>query len=142
MGGPDFTEEEQSFGKKLQRFLEIEERGFDGEIKPLPDEVELPQGGSSDVCEVSRIVPEAGFRVTTAAADVPWHSWASTACHGTSAGVRGAVVASKVLAMTGVDLMTDPDLLEAAKKDFLERSGGKPYQSPIPADAEPPIPSE
>lgn len=141
VGDPGFDADEQNFAKNLQRYLEIEEKGYDGEVKPLPDEIEPATGGSSDVCEVSHIVPQGGFSVTTAAAAIPWHSWASTACHGTSAGVKGAVAASKVLALTGVDLMTDPELLAAAKKDFEERTGGKPYHSPIAADSKPPIPA-
>jgi aminobenzoyl-glutamate utilization protein B len=140
VGGPEYTEEEQDFAHRLQRSLGVEEKGFVGEVLPLADEVQPVEGGSTDVCEVSYIVPEIGFRVTTAAADIPWHSWATTACHGTSAGLKGAIVASKVIALTGVDLMTDPELLAAAKADFLERSGGRPYQSPIPADQQPPLP--
>ncbi len=124
----------------LQRHLEIEEKGFVGEVTPLEDEIQPPEGGSSDVCEVSHIVPEVGFQVTTAAAGIPWHSWAASACHGTSAGIKGAVVASKVIALTAVDMVTDPDLLGEAKRDFLERTGGRPYRSPIPADQPPPQP--
>ncbi len=142
VGDVAFTAQEQEFGKSLQRFLDIEEKGFVGEVEALAEEVEPATGGSTDVCEVSYIVPQAGFSITTAAADVPWHSWATTACHGTSAGVKGAVAASKVIALTGIELITDPELLAAAKEDFLERTGGKPYQSPIPAELEPPVPSE
>jgi len=141
VGDVGFTDQEQEFGKSLQRYLEIEEKGFVGEIQPLAEEIEPVTGGSTDVCEVSYIVPQAGFSITTAAAKVPWHSWATTACHGTSAGVRGAVAASKVIALTGAELLTDPELLAAARKDFQERSGGKPYESPIPAELEPPIPA-
>jgi aminobenzoyl-glutamate utilization protein B len=141
VGGPEYSEEEQDFARRLQRFLEVEEEGYVGEVLPLKDEVQPPEGGSTDVCEVSHIVPEIGFRVTTAAAGVPWHSWASTACHGTSAGIKGAVVAAKVIALTAADLVTDPELLAAAKKDFIERSGGRPYQSPIPAEQVVPLPS-
>jgi aminobenzoyl-glutamate utilization protein B len=140
VGGPEYTDEEQDFARRLQRFLEVEEQGYVGEVLPLQDDVQPPEGGSTDVCEVSYIVPEIGFRVTTAAAGVPWHSWATTACHGTSAGTKGAVVAAKVIALTAADLVTDPDLLAAARKDFLERSGGRPYQSPIPADQPAPLP--
>jgi aminobenzoyl-glutamate utilization protein B len=140
VGGPDYTDEEQDFARRLQRFLEVEEKGYVGEVLPLKDEVQPPEGGSTDVCEVSYIVPEIGFRVTTAAAGVPWHSWASTACHGTSAGIKGAVVAAKVIALTAADLVTDPELLAAARKDFLERTGGRPYRSPIPADQAAPLP--
>jgi aminobenzoyl-glutamate utilization protein B len=140
VGGPEYTDEEQAFARRLQRFLEVEEKGYVGEVLPLKDEVEPPQGGSTDVCEVSHIVPEISFQVTTTAAGVPWHSWATTACQGTSAGIKGAIVASKVIALTAADLVTDPELLAAARKDFLERSGGRPYRSPIPADQPPPLP--
>jgi aminobenzoyl-glutamate utilization protein B len=140
-GDAGFTAEDQAFGKRLQRFLEIEEAGFVGEVQPLEDEIEPATGGSTDVCEVSYIVPQAGFSIATAAKSVPWHSWATTACHGTEAGVRGAQAAARVLALTGIDLMTDPELLAAAKQDFQERTGGQPYQSPIPADLEPPLPA-
>jgi aminobenzoyl-glutamate utilization protein B len=142
VGAIEFTTDEQQFGQSLQRFLDIEEKGFVGEVQPLAAEVEPVSGGSTDVCEVSYIAPQAGFSVTTAAAKVPWHSWATTACHGTSAGVRGAVTASKVLAMTGIELLTDAELLAAAKRDFVDRSGGRTYESPIPADLEPPVPTE
>ncbi len=141
VGPPVFTDEEQAFARELQRFLEIEEQGFDAEIGPLAETPEPPSGGSTDVAEVSYITPTAGFSVTTAAADVPWHSWATTACHGTEAGVKGAVVAAKVLALTGVDLLTDAALREAAQAFFLEKTGGKPYVSPLPADQAPPLPA-
>jgi aminobenzoyl-glutamate utilization protein B len=140
VGGPEFTKEEQEFAHRLQRNLGVEEKGYVGEVLPLEDEVQPVEGGSTDVCEVSYIAPEVGFRVTTAAAGIPWHSWATTACHGTSAGLKGAIVASKVIALTGIDLLTDAELLAAARADFLEGTGGQPYRSPIPADQPPPLP--
>lgn len=139
-GDAGFTAEDQAFGKKLQRFLDIEEAGFVGEVEPLKDEIEPATGGSTDVCEVSYIVPQAGFSIATSAKGVPWHSWATTACHGTEAGVRGAQAAARVLALTGIDLLTDAELRAAARKDFEQRTGGKRYQSPIPAELEPPLP--
>ena len=140
VGSPPFTEQDQVFGRALQQYLEIEEKGYDGEIKPLADEPEPASGGSTDVAEVSFITPTVGLNVTTAASDIPWHSWATTACHGTEAGVKGAVVASKVLALTGLDLLMDTALLEEAKAFFEEKIGGKAYQSPIPQDQAPPLP--
>jgi aminobenzoyl-glutamate utilization protein B len=139
VGLPDFTEEEQEFARVLQRFVEKEEKGFSVEIKPLADEPEPPRGGSTDVAEVSWISPTAGFGIATAAEGIPWHSWAATACHGTEAGNKAAVVAAKVIAATGVDLLTQPDLLKAAKDFFLEATNGKPYETPIPKDQKPPV---
>ncbi len=140
VGPPRFTDEEQTFAKKLQEFLKVETKGFDTKLYPLKPEPEPVEGGSTDVAEVSYIVPTVGLQVTTAAADIPWHSWATTACHGTEAGVKGAVVAAKVLGLTGIDLLTDAALREKAKAFFLEKTGGKPYESPIPKDQKPPLP--
>lgn len=140
IGSPVFSEEEQAFARSLQEFLGLDQKGFNTEVEPLADEPEPVSGGSTDVAEVSYITPTAGFSVVTAAADVPWHSWATTACHGTAASVKGAVVAAKVLALTGADLLTDTALLEEARAYFEEKTGGKGYKSPIPQDQTVPLP--
>jgi aminobenzoyl-glutamate utilization protein B len=140
VGGPDFTEEDQAFAKELQAFLGLEEKGLEGAIKPLKDEPEPPSGGSTDVAEVSRIAPAASLSVTTAAAGIPWHSWATTASHGTEGSVRGAEVAAKVLALTAVDLLLKPNLVDEARAFFEEKTGGKSYVSPVPVDQKPPMP--
>lgn len=134
------TDEEQEFARALQRALKIEEKGYETAIEPLAPEPGPVEGGSTDVAEVSHIVPTAGFKVTTAAADIPWHSWAASACHGTEAGIRAAVVAAKVLALTGVDLLTDPGLVERARAFFDQASGGRDYVSPLPEGQTPPVP--
>jgi aminobenzoyl-glutamate utilization protein B len=92
------------------------------------------------VAEVSYITPTVSFNVTTAAADIPWHSWATSASHGTEGAVKGAGVAARVIALTGVDMLTDADLLRRAKSVFAEMTGGKPYEPPIPKEQEPPLP--
>jgi aminobenzoyl-glutamate utilization protein B len=140
VGPVEFTEEEQQFARSLQDHLGVERKGYDAEIKPLSDTLEPVEGGSTDVAEVSYLAPTAGFQLTTAAAGVPWHSWATTACHGSSAGTRAAVVAAKVIAATGVDLLVDADLIARARKSFRDATEGKPYVSPIPADQAPPVP--
>ncbi|HHL71343.1 MAG TPA: amidohydrolase [Bacteroidetes bacterium] len=140
VGPPRFTESEQEFARSLQRFTGKEEKGFSSEIEPLADTVQPPKGGSTDVAEVSWITPTAGFSVVTAAQDIPWHSWATTACHGTEAGRKGALVAAKVIAATGVDLLLDKKLLKRAQAFFAEKTQGKPYVSPIPKDQQPVLP--
>ena len=142
VGGPDFPEEFQEFARELQTFLEVEEIGLKSEVKALKDEPEPPGGGSTDVAEVSWITPEAGLTVTTAPFGIPWHSWAVSASHGTEGSVQGAEVAAKVLALTGIDVLTHPELLAEAKAFFLEKTGGKPYVSAVPADQGPPLPGK
>jgi len=124
----------------LQQSLGIAEEGFDDTITPLDPEPEAPFGGSTDVAEVSWITPTVGFRMATTAQSVPWHSWAVTACQASDAGIRGAVVATKLIAVTGVDLLTDAELLKKAKAEFAEKTGGQPYKSPVPDDQPVPLP--
>ena len=38
--------------------------------------------------------------------------------------------------------IADPSLLERAKTFHAQASGGRPYQSPIPLDQEPPLPDD
>ena len=73
---------------------------------------------------------------------MPWHSWATAASHGTSAGVKGAQIATKVMALSGIDLLTDTELLEAAKADFENRANGETYKSPIPDGQSVPLPKK
>ena len=56
----------------------------------------------------------------------------ATASHGTSIGFKAAVTASKILALTGIDLLTNAELRKQAKADFDKRTEGFTYKSPIP----------
>ncbi|MGD8869656.1 MAG: amidohydrolase [Gemmatimonadales bacterium] len=140
VGAPHFSDEYQEFARELQRSLDLEGKGLDTEIKPLADEPEPVTGGSTDVAEVSYLAPTVSVTVTSAASDIPWHSWATAASHGTEGSISAAEVAAKVMALTGVDMLTDPTLLERAEAFFLEETEGKPYESPIPVDQKPPLP--
>ena len=44
------------------------------------------------------------------------------------------------MALTGIDMLTNPKLLEEARAAFEKETGGKPYESPIPQDQKPPLP--
>jgi aminobenzoyl-glutamate utilization protein B len=46
-----------------------------------------------------------------------------------SIGRKAGLQATHVLAATGLDLMTDPDLLQEAKDEFEKQRAGKPYKT-------------
>lgn len=140
VGPPPFSEEDQAFARQIQAFLDLEPKGLSTRIEPLADEQQPTQGGSTDVAEVSWIAPTVSLRVASAGEDLPWHSWATSASHGIPGAAKAAQVAARVLALTGVDMLTDPELLEEARSYFLDKTGGEAYQSPIPADQKPPVP--
>jgi len=136
VGAPTFTDKEQEWARELQKNTGKEKIGFKTEITNMPDnwKDQLPKGGSTDVAEVSYITPTAGFRVATAPFSVPWHSWATNASHGTVAAYKGAVVATKVLTLTAIDLFMNEELRENAKEYFNQSTGGKTYVAPIPKE--------
>jgi aminobenzoyl-glutamate utilization protein B len=47
-----------------------------------------------------------------------------------------------VIALTGVDLLTRPELLGEARAAFEEATGGDPYRSPLPEGQPPPLPEK
>ena len=96
-------------------------------------------GGSTDVADVSWVVPTVGISTATWVPGTPAHSWQAIAAGGTSIGEKGMVVAAKTLAMTAVDLFTDAELLAAAKAEYLEKVGpGFRYVSLV-GDRAPPL---
>jgi aminobenzoyl-glutamate utilization protein B len=140
VGAPAYGPEEQAFARQIQKDLGLPEVGVDTTVRKLAAGVEAPEGGSTDVAEVSHITPTVGLMLATAGKDLPWHSWMASAAHGLPGASRSAVTAAKVLALTGVDLLTQPRLREAARADFTARRGGKAYVSPLPAGQKPPLP--
>jgi aminobenzoyl-glutamate utilization protein B len=53
--------------------------------------------------------------------------------------VKGAIYAARVLAATGLDILTDVELRKAARADFEQRISGKPYVSPLPPELKHPV---
>ena len=79
--------------------------------------------------DVAHIVPTAFFTTACNNIGAPGHNWQITACSGHSIGI---------LAKAALDIMVDSDLLEKAKREFLEKTNGKSYKSPLPDGLEVP----
>jgi aminobenzoyl-glutamate utilization protein B len=134
-----YTEEEQSFARAIQRSAGVPEVGMDPDIQPL--EGQESKSGSTDVGDVSWIVPTLNLTVATAPKGVPWHAWPVVASGGMSIGHKGLVLAAKTLAATAVDLYEQPAALAAVRADFEARKGDVTYQAWIP-DGPPPLPKD
>jgi len=94
--------------------------------------------GSTDVGDVSRIVPTVQMWGACFAVGTPGHSWQLVAQGMSPAAHKGMVHAAKVMAATALDMIRDPALLERAKAELKERTGGNGYACPIPEDVVPP----
>lgn len=100
-----------------------------------------PNGGigSTDVGDVSWVVPTVQARGATYAVGTPGHSWQLTGQGKLPAAHKGVVHVAKVMAGTAVDVIKDEVLLARAKADHQGRVGKTPYVCPLPADLEPPV---
>ncbi len=140
LGPITYTDEEVAFAYGIQDATGAPRKGIDGTLQPLEETLEHPMGASSDVGDVSWLVPEIRLGVTTAPVGTPWHSWAVVACGGMSIGHKGLVHAAKALAMTMVDLYSDPQLVEDIRSEFDRRMENKTYEAILP-EGPPPVPA-
>ena len=92
--------------------------------------------GSTDVGDVSWLTPTSQIETVCWPAGVPGHSWQIVSCGKSGLAHKGMLLAAKVLAATAIDLLSDPDLLSAAKEEFALRSEDG-YVCPIEPDAVP-----
>ncbi|HVR40924.1 MAG TPA: amidohydrolase [Thermoanaerobaculia bacterium] len=139
LGPLQFTPEEQEFAKAIQRATNVPEKGLIEPVKPLDETPGPPEGGSTDVADVSWKIPTIHLSVTTAPKDAPWHGWPVVACGGMSIGHKGMTYAAKALAATMIDLFTSPSDVAAVQRDFAEKSKGTEYRPYIP-DGPPELP--
>jgi len=70
---------------------------------------------------------------------MPGHSWQETATSGMSIGHKGMILAAKTLALTGIELLTNPDELRKAREEFEAKTKGFAYRSPLPPGKGPPL---
>ena len=106
-------------------------------IVPL-DSKRAPMIGSTDVGDVSWVVPTVQARGATHAIGTQLHSWQATAQGKLPHAHKGMVHVAKVMAGTAVEALLRPEVIAAARADHAARAGGA-YVCPLPADAVPPI---
>ena len=125
VGGVEYTPEETAFAKKIGETLgskaTIESAGQVREFHPASASV--AGSASTDVGDVSWVVPTVGLATATWVPGSAPHSWQSTAASGMSIGQKGMLVAAKTLALTALDLYKTPTLIEKARAEWLERRG-------------------
>jgi aminobenzoyl-glutamate utilization protein B len=135
VGPPVFDAADTELARAMQKELGYETAGLAAAVPPYKKN--NGSGASSDIGEVSAVVPLVEVGVATRPLGTAAHHWAQTSCAAHPIGYKGMMVAAKVLAASAVDLLGDPKLVAAAKADFQKETKGVPYVSPIPPDAKP-----
>jgi aminobenzoyl-glutamate utilization protein B len=123
--------------------LKVPERGLDSNLKPLKGPVsedQRTQGGSDDIGDVSWNVPTVTLRYPSNLPNLPGHHWANSITMATPIAHKGATAGAKVLAMTMVDLLTQPAIVGQAWDYFRDvQTKETKYQSLISDRDEPAV---
>jgi aminobenzoyl-glutamate utilization protein B len=135
VGGVHYNREETKFAKTISKTFKDQSHTLTSatDIQPLNLQIE-PRPGSTDVGDVSWVVPTVGLYVATWVPGTTPHSWQSTAASGHSIGFKGAQVAAKVMALTAVELFEKPELRKQALNELRRRQGKNFRYQPLAGD--------
>jgi aminobenzoyl-glutamate utilization protein B len=153
LGPPPFDEADREYAKQIQSTLSPEDItsayrriGAKPDLeKPLCDFIVpidakgAPMMGSTDVGDVSWVVPTVQARGATYAIGTPGHSWQLTAQGKSGIAHKGLLHVAKIMASTAVDALANPEIIAQAKADYATRTATNPYVCPLPTDVKPPI---
>jgi len=95
--------------------------------------------GSTDVGDVSWLVPTAGLRISTWVPGTSAHSWQAVAAGGTTIGLKGTKLAAEILSETAIEIYLDPAIALKAKQELERRVGADFNYVPLLGDRKPPL---
>ena len=154
-----YTDEELEYAKKFQNVItDLDKEGLKaiaaeiGGKDKKKELIDMPMwdfivdrhsrfggGGSTEVGDVSWVVPTGHVYTNCYAAGTALHSWQATAQGKSSIAHKGMLVASKVMACIAADLLLNPEKVNEAKACWLEELDGQVYPNPLPKEATPEI---
>ena len=106
-------------------------------VEPVNERVmERQYTASTDVGDVSYIVPTAQYSATTSIPGTGLHTWQFAAQAGTSIGDKGSIAVARAIARACAEVWKNPEVVKTAKEELLKETGGV-YVSPIPDGVEP-----
>ncbi|HRJ69434.1 MAG TPA: M20 family metallopeptidase [Beijerinckiaceae bacterium] len=152
LGPPHFDEEDRAFAAKIRKTLTpqeiaaawraigVEERDIALADFTVPlDSPRNPMIGSTDVGDVSWVVPTVQAHAPTVAIGTAFHTWQIVAQGKQPAAHKAMTQVAKAMAALGARAVQDPDMVAAAKADLARRTAKTPYRSPLPPDVQPPL---
>ena len=119
VGLPQWSDEDVALAKAVQREMKVPEIGLPTKIRPLRGREVIPDdekrgGGSDDIGDISWNVPTVTLRYPSNIQAGPGHNWANAISMATPIAHKGVQYGAKVVAMTVIDLLQNPDLVKQA----------------------------
>lgn len=152
LGPPPFDEADRAFARQIRATLSPQEIasvwkaiGQPQTDAPLADFLvpldspRKPMIGSTDIGDVSWVVPTVQAHAPTVAIGTPFHTWQVVAQGKAPAAHKAMVHVAKAMAATAAAVIKDASLLAAAKADLAAQTRETPYVSPLKEGVEPPL---
>ena len=134
--GVTYTPEELEYARKFVA-VGSQPNAKDPIDTHVEDPAEAKMGGSTDVGDVSWVVPTVGVYAVTYAAGTVMHGWTAVAQGRSSIAKKGMHTAARTMAAITLELLRKPELREQVKKDFETVKNGRIYKTLIPDSMKP-----
>lgn len=138
MGGIQYSPSEQIFAESIRKTLISPRRELGSEQTVAPYRVRQSMG-STDVGDVSWLVPTVGFSTATWVPGTPAHSWQAVAAGGMSIGHKGMGLATRLLAKSAAELILRPKVIAQAKAELRQSQGPDFVYAALLGEREPPL---
>src|SRR5688572_14317969 len=141
VGMPQWSEADQTLAREAQAMMgQSNPRGLTTQVsRTLSEADQGTGGGSDDIAEVSWNVPTVRLRYPANIPGMTGHHWSSGIAMATPIAHKGSNYGARVVAMTAIDVLTNPQLLQNAKKYFTDvTTRDRKWESLIPLDTPPP----
>ncbi len=141
VGMPAWSPDDQAFAKVVQRALKVPDQGLSTEVGKLEGPVRPEDnrgGGSDDIGDVSWSVPTVTLRYPGNIPGTSAHNWSAAIAEATPVAHKGATAGAKVEAMTVMDLLLKPELVQQSWDYFRNTQGKLAVYTPFPGDNDKP----
>lgn len=132
-----YTDREKGFALRLQESLD--KRPSLQSLNDIVDRSGTVGKGSTDVGDLSWMVPTTGFTTACWVPGTPAHSWQAVAAGGSSIGRKGLNLAARVIAASAWDIFKSPDILKQAHSEHEKRLGERSYRTLMRPGQQPPL---
>jgi len=137
VGMPQWSVEEETLAKELQKKIQAPIVGLQKGISPLKEAKQNTSCNDSGC--VSWAIPTGRINFPTSIPGSPFHTWSGGVSLATTIAHKGEVSGAKVLAASMLDLFMDEGLLNNVKENFAKEIGDTKYFSILPKDQKPPV---
>jgi aminobenzoyl-glutamate utilization protein B len=132
VGLPEWSEADQQLAKAVQKELGVKEEGLKTKLdEPRPESQRRGGAGSDDIGDISWNAPTVVLRFPSNIPSLPGHNWSNAIAMATPIAHKGATAGAKALALTVLDMLLRPEIIESAWRYFREEQTKETKYRPL-----------